>query len=81
MNGQTAKRIRKQVASRNPGMFYLLKEEYGEEVLKLETVKLYKKAKKLYKKSPFLQNNLLTLGMTVIKEEIAKEMKHGRDKH
>jgi len=73
MNGQTAKRIRKHIKARNPGMFFLLKEEYGEDVLQLESLSLYKKAKKLYKKSPFLQNNLLTLGMQVIQEEIAKE--------
>lgn len=75
MNGKTAKRIRKHVVARNPGLFYLLKEEYGEEVLKFETLKIYKLAKKLYKKKPFLKNVLITLGIKVIKEEIAKEMK------
>jgi NAD-dependent DNA ligase len=75
MNGQTAKRIRKHVVARNPGLFYLLKEEYGEEVLKLESIKIYKLAKKLYNKKPFLKNILLTLGIKVIQEEIEKENK------
>lgn len=74
MNGKIAKRIRKHVQARNPGMFYLLKKEYGEEVLQEDTFHLYKKAKRLYKKSPFLRNKLLTLGMKVIQEEVAKEV-------
>jgi len=73
MNQKSAKRIRKHVRARNPGLFLLLREEYGEEVLQETQDQIYKKAKRLYKKSPFLQNNILKLGMDVVRKEIEKE--------
>lgn len=73
MNGQTAKRIRKQVESRNPGMYYLLKEEYGEGIFELNIKQIYNKAKRLYKKKPFLNSQVLRMGREIIEKEIEKE--------
>jgi hypothetical protein len=73
MNEKSAKRIRKHVKIRNPGLILLLSEEYGQGIYDANPKQMYKKAKKLYKKKPFLQEEVLKLGVKVIQEEIAKE--------
>ena len=73
MNQKAATRIRKHVKIRNPGLLLLLSEEYGQEVYEENEKEIYKKAKKLYYKKPYLQDEVLKLGMQVVKEEQAKE--------